>query len=65
MYFRQIMVIFNRRFVLCERRTKNNVICHGMWLCGQITFFFVCRILEQFHQFEADLVYLKVQKVIL
>jgi hypothetical protein len=50
MYFRQIMVIFNRRFVLCEQRT---------------TFFFVRPILEPFHQFEADLVYLKVQKVIL
>jgi hypothetical protein len=59
------MVIFNRHFVLCERRTKKNVICHSMWLCWQITFFFVRRILEQFHQFEVDLVYLKVQKVIL
>jgi hypothetical protein len=59
------MVIFNRRFVLCEQRMKKNVICQHSHIPWQITFFFVHCILEPFHQFEADLVYLKVQKVIL
>ena len=42
-YFRRIVIILNRFFILCEWWTKKNVICQHMWLCWQITFFCVSR----------------------